>query len=132
MKERLTLSDNSLTIATKLSEGNPGALTVVIRTFNEAEDIDPTSAFGSYGPALLLDSFNIYGSDIWILFKDVCHEDMASLIGLLRAVQLGITTRTELYRAITLNDMTDDRRNEILEAVYQILPEFNFRLAKAE
>ena len=34
----------------------------------EKPHIDPDSAFGAIGLVLLLDTFEIYGSDIWVFY----------------------------------------------------------------
>ena len=78
----------------KLCEGNPGALGVLMRIWKEGQAIDPYT-----DPLLLIlmfDSFGIYGSDIWILYKDVCGQKLNKTIALIRAAQLGIITAEKL------------------------------------
>lgn len=99
-RERIQLNDSFLSIASKLSEGNPGALNVIMRMVKSSEKIDPDAAMGPFAHLLNLDSFGVYGSKIWILYKDVCGEDLVNTIGVLRAVQLGMMSRGALTRAI--------------------------------
>ena len=128
MKERIGIDDSGLDIAVKMAEGNPGALSVLTRTFNEAEKIDPDNAFGPFGPAMILDTFGIYGSDIWVLYKDVADQDLAKMIGILRAVQMGVTHQGELKLAL-VRGMTDERKTDLLDRVKKLLPNFNLQAA---
>ena len=80
--------------------GNPGALTVCVGLIKEAGNIDPDSALGGLGKILSLDSLHIYEERIWMLFKDVCKQDLRVMVGVMRAWQLGFTTREALNHAI--------------------------------
>ena len=88
-KTRIELSDDIKSVLFKLSDGNPGAITVLLRLIKVAEQIDPDAAMGPYAPLLNLDSFGIYGSRIWVLYKYVCGEDILKTLAMLRALQLG-------------------------------------------
>ena len=83
-----------------MSEGNPGALGILGDLMQKAEAIDPDNPLGGLGYILQLDDLEIYGSRIWMLFKDVCRYDMQEMCGLLRARQLGLLTATVLNLAI--------------------------------
>lgn len=104
MKERITLDDTFITAAMKLSGGNPGALNVVMSLYQEGCNIDPDDLFGSFGPLLSLDSHGIYESEIWMLYKDVCDQDLTKVVLLLRACQLGALSERDLKKAITGGD----------------------------
>jgi hypothetical protein len=41
------------------------------------------------GPVMLLDSLGIYGPNVWV-FKDVCEQNHARMLAVLRATQLGM------------------------------------------
>lgn len=103
MKERITLSDNTMSAIMKLSGGNPGAVTVVVSLLRDGETIDPDAALGGLSQLLALDSHGIYESEIWMLFKDVCDQDLTKVVLLLRACQLGFLSERELKNAITGN-----------------------------
>ena len=45
---------------------------------------------------VLLDELEIYGTGIYILFKDKCQGDVKRLLLLLRGVQLGCYSRSKL------------------------------------
>lgn len=97
--KRITLQDTPIEILTKLSEGNPGALTVMLKILQEGEAIDPQSADPLF-TILGLDTMEIYGPRIWMLFKDVCGESIVDTLAALRAVQLGIISEATLNKAI--------------------------------
>ena len=46
------------------------------------------------------DTFEIYEEKIWMLYKDVCGENLVNTLGVLRACQLGIISQAELKHAI--------------------------------
>ncbi len=122
---KITGSDTIQTTLLKMSKGNPGAVSVLIRILKEGDAIDPDNILGSMGVVLHLDALSIYSSDIWLLYKDVCQEDLPTMLGLLRAVQLGYCTGRELGNAIK-----DPRRfpaeckEDLIKQVKERLPAF--------
>jgi hypothetical protein len=85
--------DSEMTVVqtvSALAEGNPGALSVCVDILK----------LGSVAPLLLIDSFGIYGSKIWMLYKDVCGQSVSGVIALLQAVQLGELSEDTLHHAI--------------------------------
>lgn len=48
----------------------------------------------------MMDTLGIYGSRIWMLYKDVCGEDLVKTIAILRSYQLGFLNEVELNFAI--------------------------------
>lgn len=125
--ERITLQMSKVDAILALAEGNPGALTVIMQIMKR-EDIDPDAFMGPFGTLLLLDSHNIYGSRIWVLYKDVCGENVVNMLGLLRAVQLGILSEYTLNTAIdNYGRIRDEEKIDIdscLEQVRERLPNF--------
>jgi hypothetical protein len=99
-QERITLQDNLISAAVKLAEGNPGAVTALLELAKQNERIDPDCAFGPVGPLFQLDTLGIYGSRIWMLYKDVCGQNVLYTLAVLRAVQLGIVPPFDLDAAI--------------------------------
>jgi hypothetical protein len=120
--ERIELTDSPLSSMIKLSEGNPGAITVLTQLYKTGPIIDPDAILGGLAHLLSLDTLNIYGSRIWMLYKDVCKEDIVYTHAVLRACQLGIISRTSLQSAIDGVQKLD--LNNILEAVREKLPAF--------
>jgi hypothetical protein len=63
-------------------------------------NFDSRSFLGPLGPILSLDSHGIYGSNIWVFFKNCCRHKIFGMITVLRAVQLGLFSETELWNHI--------------------------------
>jgi len=100
VKERIDFKDNVMEAIMKIAEGNPGALRVCMELYQHTGNIDPDSAFGGLGSLLALDSLGIYGSKIWMLYKDVCNEDLVSMVMVLRSEQLGFISENQVTNAI--------------------------------
>lgn len=127
--QRLTLDDTGITAAHKLSGGNPGALRVLIEANNHAGDIDPDAMMGGMGVWLALDSFGIYGSEIWMLYKDVCGEYLPRFLAILRAIQLGFVSESSVLRAIRRRGEGIDVDDLVLR-VKERLPNFKIEPIK--
>lgn len=70
MVQVLDVNDSTQQILIKMSEGNPGALSVVFKILQEKDGDEAI-------PVLLnLDSMDIRGSRIWLGYKDYCNEDL--------------------------------------------------------
>ena len=123
---QLKLEDTMTDAVMKMAEGIPGAITVCAGLVRESGDIDPDSALGGFGNILSLDQLGIYESRIWMLYKNVCGEDIVTMVGVLRAHQLGFLSTATLSHAV-------DNRGEgidcaaLLQQVRDELP--NFRKA---
>lgn len=96
---RIRLDMTTLDVVTVLSEGNPGALSVIMQCLQQGEAIDPAAGLGPLAALLNLDALGIYGPSIWVLYKDVCREDVTKFLGVLRATQLGIVSAREVQLA---------------------------------
>ncbi len=116
METRLDLTDTGMSAAIKLAEGNPGAISVIVGILKDGEWIDPVG-MGGLGTMLMLDTFHIYGSRIWMLYKDVCGQDIIKTMAVIRACQLGIIRQHDLNSAIDGNGKldTDDLLNQVKE-----------------
>lgn len=99
-KTRIELNDSVMDIAQKMSEGNPGALSVILRIFSEGGAIDTQDFAGGLGSLLRLDGLGVYGSKIWMLYKDVCSQDLVRLMAVVRANQLGMLSDDVLLASI--------------------------------
>ena len=122
--ERIGLGDTVQTSIAKLCEGNPGALRVCIELFRDGPTIDPDAAFGGLANLLSLDTLGIYGCRIWMLYKDVCGENLPETVACLRAHQLGLISDVALHSAI------DNRGNgldpkSLMARVRERLPRFS-------
>jgi hypothetical protein len=117
----------------KMADNNMGTINVLRDLFNSAGRIDPDATpGGGLNHIILLDDWGIYGSAIWILFKDVCGENYVNLIALIRSVQLGIVRRGILLDELSARLSGAKARTshsifkftEVLEDVRGSLPKF--------
>ncbi len=120
---RIQLTDNIQSACVKIVEGNPGALSVCVSLLKEGDEIDPHSVLGGLGQLLALDTEKIYGSRIWMLYKDVCRQDLVKTIAVLRGCQLGFVSTLDLNHAID-NYGSGLNVDEILVQVKKRLPNF--------
>lgn len=122
---RITLDDSVQEIIIKMSGGNPGALSVLVNVFKHNASIDPDDLFEGLGPILSLDTFNIYDSDIWRLYKGVCGENLERMLMLVRACQLGYLAESRLKAGIDESvPFTPDLIADLDKRVRQRLPKF--------
>lgn len=128
---RITSLDTSLLdMMVIVSDGNPGAIAALGDMVAVAEATDPDNWAGPYGPPIALDTHGIYGSNIWILFKDICGHSAVRTLAVMRAIQLGIVSEREIKQGIAtcgLNGGRDGntaRVDELFAAVRQQLPKF--------
>jgi len=94
-------------------------------------DIDPDSVWGELTPAFHLDSFGIYGSDIYILFSDICRRDARAMWAVLRATQMGLFDASVLQNAAGRQDRSGREMvpvEELMEQVKIRLPSFGREL----
>lgn len=97
---RIQLTDSLQQIVVKMSDGNPGAINVMMALIKQGEKIDPDNMLGGVGAILWLDTERIYGPKIWVLFKDVCKSKVLNIFTIMRYQQYGFHYRlgnTELY-----------------------------------
>ncbi len=88
-QERLNLHMTGMQVVTTMSEGNPGAFRALLDIMRLGSVIDPQGLPDGLGAILMLDTLGIHGSRIWMLFNDVCGRDVAKMLAVLRAEQLG-------------------------------------------
>lgn len=103
---RINLTDTTLDIIVKMSEGNPGAAVALMEIVKNGEAIDPQSFAGGVGAVLSLDTYGIYGSDIYILWSDICEKNLPKMLAVLRACQLGLFSSNTLKVAASRQDRT--------------------------
>jgi len=97
---RIELNDTLTDVLVKMAEGNPGAITALTAIYKAEPTADPKSFWQGLGGILNLDSLEIYGPRIWMLFSDVCDRDPVAMLAVLRANQLGFLNATALNHAI--------------------------------
>lgn len=106
----------------KMSGGNPGALHVLMESIRTSPKIDPANAMGEWGFIINLDALEIYESQIWVLYKDLCGEDLTKTIALVRSVQMGILAKEKLLNAMSKTETIDI--DHIVGLLQESLPEF--------
>ncbi len=79
---KIRIFDDPTSIIIKLSEGNPGAINVCSLLIKEGGAIYPYEDGFEY--IKNLDNIGIYGTDIYVLWNDICQCDLAKMISLLR------------------------------------------------
>lgn len=86
----------STTIAiTKLTEGNYGAINACCLLMKEGSSIYPYENGFEY--IKNLDDIGIYGTDIYVLWHDICQCDLSKMISLLR-ITIRDTDKAELLK----------------------------------
>lgn len=91
MRKKIELKDSVQDIAVKMAEGNPGALTVIMKMLEKDAD-------GVF-QLLSLDDMNIRGTQIWVGFKDYCEMDMDKFVECIKKRDLGMVTRINVVGA---------------------------------
>lgn len=104
---RIELTDSIMDMVMKMVEGNPGAVSAIMDLMEKSEKIDPQSVWGNIGTILSLDTHEIYGSAIYVLWSDKCNRDARKMCVLLRAVQLGFLPESKL------KEMAADQMREV-------------------
>jgi hypothetical protein len=124
----IKLTDTPMDAVMKMSEGNPGAIHALMDIVANAESIDPQGAMGGLGAILLLDTFEIRGSHIYILYNDKCNRDVRDLLMLIRAVQLGLLNQSRLVELaqdeMRSVNLTDDEMMDLDKQVCDRLEHF--------
>lgn len=129
MKQRIEGNDTLMSAITKMADGNPGSAMAMSVMSTKVAIIDPDDFFGSFGPILQLDSFGIYGTDIYILYNDICGRDASKTIAMLRACQLGLFDSALLKAACSRQDGSGIKLvpvEDLCSEVKKELPSFNF------
>lgn len=125
---KIELSDNTMDVVVKMSEGNPGAMNAIMEMLKpENNEIDPDSVMGGMMKILALDTLGIYGSDIYILHNDICDRNMVKMFAVLRAHQLGFLNGSLLKDACSRQDRSGKQMidvDELYEKVTEQLPNF--------
>ena len=100
MSMRIEETDTTEEIVMKIAGGNPEALTVCSDILKRGGEIDPDNMFCGLGALLFLDMHEIYEHRIWMFYKDVCGEDLPTMLAVNRACQLGFVDKRTLNAAI--------------------------------
>lgn len=77
MGNRIKLQDSIADAVVKMVEGNPGAVNVLAQLIKKEDGL-------GFVQCCKLDDYGIYGSRIWMCYKDLCGQDIDKLYGLLK------------------------------------------------
>jgi hypothetical protein len=86
---RIELTDTTMDVLIKMADGNPGAFDAMMNVLEKHDAIDPQAMMGGIGAIMMLDTFEIYGSDIYILYSDKCGRDVRKMLMIMRSCQMG-------------------------------------------
>jgi len=125
---KINLTDTLPSVVFKMSEGNPGAIMTMAEIIKHHDEIDPQAVFGGLGAIMMLDTWKIYGADIYVLFNDKCNRDIRQMLMLIRATQLGFFSSTKLqelaHDQMRKVNLTDKEFEELDEKVCNRLENF--------
>lgn len=92
IKLHMTLTD----VVVTMSKGVIGTARVLADVVKHADAIDPNNMPQGLGFMMMCDTYGIYGSDIWLLYKDACQEDLGKMMLAVRATQMGFISESQL------------------------------------
>lgn len=117
---RITDLDDATSALNKICEGNPGALNACRCIVKEGAKIYPFIDGWEY--IMILDNLEIYGSDIYALWNDICERDTGEMIGILKVANIDPCKADILKKACHRQDRSgrkllqeDDIYGQIIE-----------------
>lgn len=120
------LNMTTMDVLMVMGGGNPGAITVLGEILNSGPIVDPNDFMFGMGAIFGLDTADIYESEIWMFYKDLCKQNIAHMMGMLRAVQLGFLSDKKLKEMIHNGySYTTEDLMPYLNQVKERLPAFN-------
>lgn len=87
-----------------MSEGNPGAIQAMCDILSTCQRIYPYLTKTGYNYIALLDKFGIYGTDIYVLYNDICERKVGRMLSVLKATRLGMFKLEVLQDAVSRQD----------------------------
>lgn len=125
---KITLADNVMSAVIKMCEGNPGVMTALMEIIKCSKQVDPDDFMGGLGKILALDTLEIYGTNIYVLWNDICDRNTSKMIAVLRANQLGFISDQILKDACHRQDRSGRKTipvEELYSKVVERLPRFD-------
>lgn len=120
---RISADDTMQQGIMKMVEGNPGAVNVCVDLLKFGQDVNPEAGLTSGMVYIMtLDLLQIYGSRIWMLYKDVCGESISKMVAVLVAGANEIITQKELDLAIDGTGLRLDLET-LIDTVVEQYPE---------
>ena len=97
---KISLFDTPVKIITEMSEGNPGAMTVVMQLM----DLGNKGEFKAITTLLFLDTLEVYGSRLYMLWNDCCDRDINVMMDIVKQVQQGSRSHEDFNKHIGNGD----------------------------
>ena len=91
---KIKITDSVRDIMVKMSEGNPGALTVLTLLIKEDE-------MNLVTRILALDTMNLYGCKLYMLWNDCCDRDLEKVKDIIDAWQRGKLALKVIHDAVS-------------------------------
>lgn len=70
-----------------------------MRLIDSNRRIDPTNAFGPMATIIVLNSSKLSGNSIHLLYNEICQQNIARTIAVVRAIQLGLICKSAVIAA---------------------------------
>jgi hypothetical protein len=121
---RITLCDNAKSAVIKMCEGNPGAITALMEILKCAKQVDPDDFMGGLGKILALDTLEIYGTNIYVLWNDICDRNTSKMIAVLSAYLLGFISDQLLKDACHRQDRSGREIIPVEELYVKVVERF--------
>lgn len=111
MREKINLLDNVQTMIVKMSEGNPGAMAILL-------EITKKDPFYSIFKILNLDDMNIRGTQIYLGYNDYCKGDLDLFLELvdnkdkklIEAINIAQAKQNGRYKAVSSGASYETKR----------------------
>lgn len=124
MVEPIDGSKSIVNMIFTVADNHPNSVQVLISSLRYGHLVDPESSYGPLAFLMLCDAYNIYGLDIWALYKEVCNKQYATAHALLLAVELGLINLEQLKTAMKRRGRGIDV-DTIVSGVRKLKPSIN-------
>lgn len=116
---------STLNIIVSMCDGNPGAMSALMELMKPSiKDIDPTTNDVTWHYVLLLDLYEIYGTDIYVLYNDICQREVPKMIAVLKATELDLLDKETLRDACSRQDRSGREMISVEDLYHKIQEEY--------
>jgi len=121
---RITESMTFEALILSLTSGVPGSVKALISIVKNYREVDPGAEMGFIGYFMTLDLFQIHDQDIYKLYY-ICEEKPSQFLAVIRALQLGITSESQIKMLLTNFTAVSLDFNELTREVRNKIPDFD-------
>jgi hypothetical protein len=107
-----------------LTNGVPGSVNALVSVVKDYRQIDPSSGMGFVGYFITLDMFMIHDQDIFKVYSSCC-EDAAKFLAVIRGLQLGFISESQVKTVIGHYEVTSFDFVELVKQIRVKLPDFD-------